>query len=117
MVQFITGNVLARPAILMFDDWEWIDVRWQRQSERFSEWRKNISAPVVIEIRAGSTIPTVRRFSDHQDCAIIRMNPREWRVSDTPFSGSKRFQVAATKQWQTPIRRLSTPLVRKPEPA
>jgi NAD-dependent SIR2 family protein deacetylase len=75
-------QALARPAILMFDDWEWIDVRWRRQSTQFSEWRQHVAAPVVIEIGAGSAIPTVRRFSDQQDCAIIRMNPREWEVSD-----------------------------------
>lgn len=73
-------GALARPAILMFGDWEWADGRTRSQSARFASWRRNAGKPVVIEIGAGSSIPTVRHFSRSQECPIIRINPTEWQV-------------------------------------
>jgi hypothetical protein len=35
---------------------------------------------VVIEIGAGTAIPTVRRFGEAQDCPLIRINARERQV-------------------------------------
>jgi len=74
-------NALARPAILMFNDWDWADRRTRWQSARFSEWRDTVERPVVIELGAGSAIPTVRCFGQSQDCPMIRINPTEWQVA------------------------------------
>jgi NAD-dependent SIR2 family protein deacetylase len=73
-------GALARPAILMFSDWDWAEGRTRLQSARFSQWRSKVSRPVVIEIGAGSAIATVRHFSHTQDCPIIRINPNESQV-------------------------------------
>jgi NAD-dependent SIR2 family protein deacetylase len=73
-------GALARPAILMFSDWDWADGRTRLQTARFSQWRSKVERPVVIEIGAGSAIATVRHFSHTQDCPIIRINPNEYQV-------------------------------------
>ena len=75
-----TCGALARPAILMFGDWDWNDTRSQRQLLRFSAWRNQARNPVVIELGAGQAIPSVREFSHRQKCPLIRINPREWDV-------------------------------------
>ena len=36
--------------------------------------------PVVIEIGAGTAIPSVREFGHRQGCPIIRINPTESQV-------------------------------------
>lgn len=71
---------IARPNILMFGDWGWIDTRQQEQYARYSGWRKSVKRPVVIEIGAGTDIPSVRHFSETQRCPLIRINPREPEV-------------------------------------
>lgn len=67
---------IARPNILMFGDWGWIDDRERLQEASFNYWRKNAGKIVVIEIGAGNAIPSVRRFSEaRQDAYLIRINP------------------------------------------
>ena len=67
---------LARPNILMFGDWDWIEQRAERQQAAFLDWsRAHAGPPVVIEIGAGTAIPTVRRFSEQQAAFLIRINP------------------------------------------
>lgn len=79
---------LARPNILMFDDWSWLSGRTQVQRERFSNWlgglAKSAAKLAVIELGAGSAIATVRRTSEQVVESIagtlIRINPREYEV-------------------------------------
>lgn len=78
------GDV-ARPAILMFGDWGWDQTRQQMQGLRFLGWRNKAKCPVVIELGAGMAIPSVRIFSEQQECPIIRINPVECSV--TPYEG------------------------------
>lgn len=72
---------IARPNILMFDDWDWVDERRARQAMRCRDWLEQVRRPVVIEIGAGLHIPTVRRFSDRvvlrHGGSLVRINPRE----------------------------------------
>ena len=78
-------GAIARPNILMFDDWQWNDTREQRQSMHYIDWKNQVVGQrmevVVIEIGAGTSIPTIRnisealgkfKFFDH-----IRINPTE----------------------------------------
>lgn len=72
---------LARPNIMMFGDWDWIDDRERMQEARYRYWRKHVRNTVVIEIGAGTSIPTVRNFSqDQTDAFVIRINPMEPRL-------------------------------------
>lgn len=65
---------IARPNILMFGDWQWMNWRTEFQRARFYEWRETVSRPVVIEIGAGKSIPTVREFGERQKAPLIRIN-------------------------------------------
>ncbi|WP_342344156.1 SIR2 family NAD-dependent protein deacylase [Aromatoleum petrolei] len=67
---------IARPNILMFDDWDWIHTRSAAQSEALAAWHARVNRIVVIEIGAGVDIPTVRRFSERAMGTLLRINPR-----------------------------------------
>jgi NAD-dependent SIR2 family protein deacetylase len=72
---------IARPAILMFDDLEWVYERTHKQHDYQERWLKTIHNPVVIEIGAGTRVPSVRHFTEriqHQFHApLIRINPND----------------------------------------
>jgi len=73
---------LARPNILMFGDWAWIDEPYEKQRVRFEDWITSTSRPVVVELGAGKAVPTVRRFSEHSSHQrLIRINLREAKTS------------------------------------
>lgn len=65
---------LARPNILMFGDSGWIDDRTREQRARLSAWRSKVDRLLVIEVGAGTAIPSVRIFGENQDAPIIRIN-------------------------------------------
>lgn len=77
----------ARPNILMFGDYGWVAERTQRQRERFNSFlaRQNGKRIVVIELGAGTAIPTVRaaceRIGAFSRARVIRINPREPQIS------------------------------------
>jgi len=78
-------SALARPNILMFNDWDWHSARSDSQQRHFSAWLdelvKSSARLAVVELGAGKAIPTVRHTSERM-CQIIRgtlvrINPRE----------------------------------------
>ena len=81
------NNLLARPNILMFNDFYFVDNRTSAQFERYAEFQQSLfSEPtlpfVVIEIGAGLSVPTVRMASESlvsnsTHGTLIRINPRE----------------------------------------
>ena len=77
-------GALARPNVLMFGDWGWIDRRSAAQRNRQDAWLSTVTRPVVIELGAGTTIPSVRHFSQrviHQyGGRLVRINPKECDV-------------------------------------
>ena len=77
---------MARPNILMFQDWNWLEHHQEQQSDRQQRWLQTVSRPLVIEIGAGTAIPTVRHFShrivQQYGGRLIRINVREPAVSD-----------------------------------
>jgi NAD-dependent SIR2 family protein deacetylase len=76
-------NGAARPNILMFGDYSWLPQRSHGQEMRFdlftSQHRK--TPMVVLEVGAGSAIPTIRylseRLGSRPGTTVIRINPRE----------------------------------------
>lgn len=58
---------LARPNIVMFGDWNWVPQRNRLQRQRQTRWFESITdravRVVVVEIGAGTAIPSVRHFS------------------------------------------------------
>lgn len=76
----------ARPNVLMFNDWNWIPHRTSGQENRFDTWFDGVrdSRLVVVELGAGSAVPTVRMTSEravtHHQGTLVRINPREPQV-------------------------------------
>ena len=76
---------LARPNILMFGDGGWDDRRTEMQHRRLGQWlaekRGDHGKIVVIELGAGTGVPTVRMFSESllasHPASLIRVNVRE----------------------------------------
>ncbi|WP_153146992.1 Sir2 family NAD-dependent protein deacetylase [Dechloromonas sp. H13] len=73
-------GALARPNILMFGDWGWIERRSALQEQRLGQWLATAERPVVIEIGAGTAIPSVRHFSENCGGKLIRINPGDPEV-------------------------------------
>jgi NAD-dependent SIR2 family protein deacetylase len=71
---------LARPNILMFGDWNWIDARAENQERNLDAWLRDVERLVVVEMGAGRALPTVRRFSERNGPRVVRINPREHRI-------------------------------------
>jgi len=70
------GN-LVRPNVLMFGDWGWLDARSDQQQQNLQNWLHKVDRLLVIEIGAGSRIPTVRRLGESLPGQLIRINPTE----------------------------------------
>ena len=76
----------ARPNILMFGDWSWISDRTARQERDFDEFVTDHRGGtlVVIEMGAGTAIPTIRHTSERlggrSGATVIRINPREAKI-------------------------------------
>ncbi|WP_307795834.1 Sir2 family NAD-dependent protein deacetylase [Amycolatopsis sp. 195334CR] len=74
---------LARPNILMFDDFGWLPHRSDGPLEALTAWRRKHRDLVVVELGAGQAVPTVRRYAELASAAtgkLIRINPREAEV-------------------------------------
>ena len=68
---------MARPNILMFGDWGWLETRSAEQHRRLQHWLRKVDRLVVIEIGAGTHVPTVRMMSESLGGRLIRINPDE----------------------------------------
>ena len=83
---------IARPNVLMFSDGSWNPDRSDQQQARLQTWLRALKQArakvAVIEIGAGTAVPSVRHRSegvaDELDGALIRINPRE---ADVPAGG------------------------------
>jgi NAD-dependent SIR2 family protein deacetylase len=79
-------GALARPNVLMFNDWNWLPHRMSDQERRFASWLETVGGArlVIVEIGAGSAVPTVRmvseRLASRDGAKLIRINPREPQV-------------------------------------
>jgi len=78
-------GAMARPNILMFGDYGWEYARTDGQRERLVKWMDHIEEEggkiAIIEIGAGTAVPTVRNTSDQIakrfSVPVIRINTRE----------------------------------------
>lgn len=67
-------GALARPNVLMFGDADWIMQRSRAQHRRLEAWLGAVQAPVVIELGAGTHVPTVRWVAESLGRPLIRIN-------------------------------------------
>lgn len=78
-----TCGGIARPNILMFGDGSWIGTRTDAQQRRFERYLAGGQGQrlLVIELGAGTGIPTIRSLSERlgrrAHSRVIRINPRE----------------------------------------
>ena len=76
---------VARPNILMFGDWGWIPDRTQAQRQRLDHFLETEREKrlLVIELGAGTGVPTIRLLSESLgtgNARVIRVNPREPQI-------------------------------------
>ena len=101
------NGTLVRPNILMFGDYYWLGDRTDAQYEKMQEWANKVDASklVIIEIGAGTAIPSVRNQSSRLQRAggtLIRINPRESQGADIPFAcGGKQALIAIEEKLKT----------------
>lgn len=102
---------LARPNILMFNDWAWVGSRTESQRFNLERWKTSASAPVIIEIGAGVEIPSMRQISETRGYPLIRINPshpniREGTGVRIPLGALKALSLIAEELekmgWLTP---------------
>ena len=82
---------IARPNVLMFNDWAWNSQRSDQQHERLTRWLETLGPKkngtvVVVEVGAGRALPAVRAFSQRlqsQGAALIRINLNEANVLES----------------------------------
>jgi len=78
---------LARPNILMFGDSNWLSQRSNEQEHRFNQFllRNNGKRLVIIEMGAGTAVPTIRHLTQtlgrKSGACAIRINLREAQIS------------------------------------
>lgn len=88
----ISCGAPARPNVLMFGDFSWISRRTEIQNNQFQQFLEEIgdSPLVIIEMGAGTAIPTIRslgeRLGRRTGSTLIRINPRESEASAGVFS-------------------------------
>ncbi len=73
---------LARPNILMFGDTSWVSWRSRLTLDTLTAWRRERRSArlVVVELGAGTGVPTVRRYAELTSAAsgaLVRVNLRE----------------------------------------
>jgi NAD-dependent SIR2 family protein deacetylase len=79
-------GALARPNVLMFGDWGWLPERTTAQERRFGAWLDGLGdlQLVIVEIGAGTAVPTIRMTSEQvagrRGRTLIRINLRESQV-------------------------------------
>lgn len=84
---------VSRPNILMFGDWSWLPDRTRIQERAFERFLAAHAGKriAVIEMGAGSAIPTIRATSERigwnlEHATVIRINPREPEIKPPHLS-------------------------------
>lgn len=82
----IRCGAVARPNILMFGDYGWVSDRSARQQRSFDEFLADMEGGrlVVVEMGAGTAIPTIRYLTEElgsrPGALAVRINPRESQI-------------------------------------
>lgn len=84
-------GAVARPNILMFGDYGWVADRTYDQRSRFDAFAAAHldERTVVIELGAGTFIPTIRHTSEQlggRGGLVVRINPREPQIDEAHVS-------------------------------
>ncbi len=91
---------VARPNVLMFGDFSWLSFRTDEQERRFATFLEENSDRriVVVEMGAGTSIPTIRHLSERigmrRGATVVRINPREPWIDEPHLPISEGAQAA-----------------------
>ncbi|MRI82840.1 MAG: NAD-dependent deacetylase [Nitratiruptor sp.] len=93
-------HAIARPNILMFGDWAWIDSRAREQEEHFASFLNRAHGDlVIVEIGAGTGVPTIRMMDEEIQgrfqAPLIRINPAEPEGATIPLPLRAKEAIAA----------------------
>jgi NAD-dependent SIR2 family protein deacetylase len=103
-------GALARPNVLMFGDATWLPERTARQAQRTRTWLAQVQRLVVVELGAGTAIPSVRMFGEqlrhHHGARMVRINLREAQVKDAADVGLALGALEALQQLDKLLNRL-----------
>lgn len=107
---------LARPNILMFEDRRWREDRSNAQQQAQQRWLAQLRRStklVLVEIGAGTAIPSVRYFSrcvsEQYGARIIRINPREPEVANANDVSIASGALLALEEIDAALKRLPKP--------
>ena len=85
-------NAFCRPNVHLFDDNFFAPALSADQQFRYMEWRQDIfyNSPniVALEIGAGKTIPTIRRYAERfaeNKIPLIRINPFDYKITNSQY--------------------------------
>lgn len=78
-------GAIARPNVLMFNDWNWIGDVTAAQMARYEAWLEELriaqARVAIVELGAGTRLPTIRyesqRLATELDGTLVRINLRE----------------------------------------
>lgn len=83
-------GALARPNVLMFNDFAWVSEVTRRQQSRYADWLSAVRRRrlVILELGAGTAVPTIRRIGEKlaaelSRATLVRINP-EASEADEP---------------------------------
>ena len=78
---------MARPNILMFGDWHWQSQMQDEKEQKLMAWLKQVNNLAIIELGAGTAVPSVRNFGErlvqhsiNESVSLLRVNLREPQV-------------------------------------
>lgn len=75
---------LARPNVLMFGDYGFIDDRTEEQGRRYLRWLESVRGRrlAIVELGAGTAVPSVRNECERRLGKLVRINLREPEVPE-----------------------------------
>lgn len=99
-------GAVARPNVLMFGDGDWIAARTRAQQLRLEAWLETVSRLAVVEVGAGTHVPTVRWLAESLERPLIRINLNEAQVPRgkavglalPALAGLQRLESALTRE-------------------
>lgn len=105
---------IARPNILMFGDWNWQSRRERLQAQALARWRKTVPNLVVIELGAGTDVPSVRMHNERLRGPLIRINPRDSGMNGRIGAGLKMGALDALTRVYARVSNHSHPRQNRP---
>jgi NAD-dependent SIR2 family protein deacetylase len=102
---------IARPNVFMFGDGHWLGSRYRRQEERLHKWLRGVKRPAVVELGAGTHIPSVRHFGEsviqRPNSGLVRINPRESEVPNGPNVGLRMGALEGLQAVDSALKQVS----------